>query len=414
MRTNKRMIGLVSVLALAVCWAWSTAASAGLSDGLVGYWPLDEGSGTATADLSGNVNTGSLLKGAGSGVAPQWNASGKFGNCLSFDGISSYVDCGNGASLRPASAVTVAGWVKQSALSYYAPIAGFIYDQGSDESGYAILSWTTPTPSGYGGWIRMGANTDGGYMPRVTTGYTLGQWTHVVLTYNGSVTTLYVNGSANKQTSADTGNLDYNPQTTFKMGVFQAGDWWLPYSGLIDEVAVWNRALSQTEVDDLYNNGPLGQIAGVKIEETAGQTQVTEGGATDSYTVVLNAQPGLNVEITAAPSDAEIDIGGGAGAARILTFTSSNWDTAQTVTVTAVDDEVYEGKLYHVTTITHTVQSSDDDYNGASADSVEVQVEDNELTCGDWGYWPMDLNQDCYVNLLDYAEFALEWLKIGE
>ena len=80
MRTNKRMIGLVSVLAVGVCWAWSTAASAGLSDGLVGYWPLDEGSGTTTADLSGSGNTGSLLKGPGIGVAPQWNTGGKFGN----------------------------------------------------------------------------------------------------------------------------------------------------------------------------------------------------------------------------------------------------------------------------------------------------------------------------------------------
>jgi hypothetical protein len=44
---------------------------------------------------------------------------------------------------------------------------------------------------------------------------------------------------------------------------------------------------------------------------------------------------------------------------------------------------------------------------------VDVSVADDELTCGDWGYLPSDLNRDCYVNLVDFAIFAQQWLEVG-
>ncbi|MHC4325139.1 MAG: hypothetical protein ACYSUX_12820, partial [Planctomycetota bacterium] len=65
----------------------STFAKADISDGLVAYWPLDEGTGTTTADISGNGNNGTFVD------APAW-VSGKFGGALDFDGIDDVVDCG--------------------------------------------------------------------------------------------------------------------------------------------------------------------------------------------------------------------------------------------------------------------------------------------------------------------------------
>ena len=153
----------------------------------------------------------------------------------------------------------------------------------------------------------------------------------------------------------------------------------------------------------------------VKITESGGSTEVQEGGLTDTYEVVLGEEPTANVTVTATPSDSEIDIGEGAGVPKALVFTTSNWDTAQTVTVTAFDDNVYEGGIEgdpHITIINHTSAQSggSNEYDGISVSNVDVSVIDDDLTCGDWGYVPADFNQDCRVNLLDFAILAQEWL----
>jgi hypothetical protein len=125
-----------------------------------------------------------------------------------------------------------------------------------------------------------------------------------------------------------------------------------------------------------------GSIAGVTITETGGSTDVTEGGATDTYTVVLDTQPTADVGITLSP-DAEVSVG-----AILLTFTNGDWDTAQTVTVTAVDEGAHTG------TITHTAASADTDYDNLPGISdVTANVTDNDAadfayTSGDDGTNP--------------------------
>ena len=60
--------------------------------------------------------------------------------------------------------------------------------------------------------------------------------------------------------------------------------------------------------------------SGVTITESGGTTDVTEGGAADSYTVVLDSVPTANVDVTVTP-DGQTDLGAGAGTAIVLTFT---------------------------------------------------------------------------------------------
>ncbi|WP_039962012.1 beta strand repeat-containing protein, partial [Kamptonema sp. PCC 6506] len=95
--------------------------------------------------------------------------------------------------------------------------------------------------------------------------------------------------------------------------------------------------------------------ASVNITQSSGSTNVSEGGATDSYTVVLNSQPTANVTITINPDSQSTS------SATSLTFTSANWNTPQTVTVTAVNDNLVEGN--HTSTISYTATSTDTNYN---------------------------------------------------
>ena len=104
------------------------------------------------------------------------------------------------------------------------------------------------------------------------------------------------------------------------------------------------------------------------------QLTVTEAagtGRTASYTVKLNTQPTGDVTITPSSSAESAATVSGA-----LTFTTANWSTAQTVTVTGVDDLVDQGDTDRTATISHTVSGGD--YGEVSAGTVSVTVTDND------------------------------------
>ena len=125
--------------------------------------------------------------------------------------------------------------------------------------------------------------------------------------------------------------------------------------------------LSDVTVNITDNDAPT---PGVTITESGGTTALTETGTTDSYTLVLDAEPTANVTITLSPdSDSTVSD-------TTLTFTTLNWDTPQTITVTAANDDIAEGD--HTSTITHTATSGDADYNNIAIDPLTATITDND------------------------------------
>ena len=110
--------------------------------------------------------------------------------------------------------------------------------------------------------------------------------------------------------------------------------------------------------------------AGVTVSETA-LTVVEENITGDNYTVVLDSLPTANVVITVA-GHSGTDV---TPTPTTLTFTTSDWDTAQTVTVTAGDDA---GTTSETVTLTHSAASTDSDYSGITIGNVTVTVSDND------------------------------------
>jgi len=110
--------------------------------------------------------------------------------------------------------------------------------------------------------------------------------------------------------------------------------------------------------------------ATVTLAESDGSTSVTESGATDTYTLALGTQPTADVVVSVTGTD-QLTV-----SPSTLTFTPENWDTPQTVTVSAVDDSVVEGE--HTAVITHSAVSVDAEYNGISVADVTVSIEDDE------------------------------------
>src|SRR5439155_501791 len=112
--------------------------------------------------------------------------------------------------------------------------------------------------------------------------------------------------------------------------------------------------------------------AGISVVPTSGLT-TTEGSGTATFTVALTSQPTANVTIGLSSSD----LTEGTVAPASVTFTPASWNTAQTVTVTGVDDFVADGAVAY-TIVTAAATSTDPGYNGMDPADVAVTNTDND------------------------------------
>ena len=198
---------------------------------LVGYWPLNETSGTNAPDESGNGNDGTLVNMEDA----DW-VDGVVGKCLDFDGSGNeYVDI---PSLTLGTAWTVSCWYNPDSFTKYAHL--FTADAQNDFT--FKLDIVT-------GEVCFYTSTSGG----VWSGYnlTIGVWEYLVVTYDGTNVKIYINGDE-KVSSAET--LDIGA-TGYKIGLFRNVEFRAEASdGQEDEVRIYDKALTASEVKALYDN----------------------------------------------------------------------------------------------------------------------------------------------------------------
>ncbi len=178
-------------------------------------------------------------------------------------------------------------------------------------------------------------------------------------------------------TGAEGGNLDGVPDTlTFTdvdWGVWQSVAMIAHHDPDIDDDTV---RLAHTATGGSYGGQSADVTVTIVDDDTAGvsldptRVTVTEGGGGTTYTAVLDSQPSGDVTVTIGGAGSEVSLD-----ETSLVFTSGNWDTPRTVTVTAVDDTIDEDT--ETVTLTHTAVSTDDDYDGL-AESLRVDVVDDD------------------------------------
>ena len=130
--------------------------------------------------------------------------------------------------------------------------------------------------------------------------------------------------------------------------------------------AVADQTVLVTTTDD--------DVAGVTVVELGGSTEVDESGTTDTFTVVLDAQPTSDVVIVLTSSDT-----GEATVNSPLTFTAANWDTAQTVTVAGADDDLVDGTITSTITLAIDGANSDDSFDAVADQTVSVDTTDDDV-----------------------------------
>ncbi len=209
--------------------------------GLVGYWAFNDGAGTNATDSSGSGNAGTL---AASPATPSWT-TGKLGKALSFDGSNDYVDVTLAKSIAN-SPLSACAWIFPTNLTGR---FAWLWFTASDLAGFEV-------GSGSGGTNRLAMDHNAFWAESTNNAVSLNAWNHVCATINGFTPTdrnLYVNG---KNVNGTTDSLTANSGTftTLNIGRRIPGGAAQQFSGLIDEVRVYNRALSAAEVKALYES----------------------------------------------------------------------------------------------------------------------------------------------------------------
>ncbi|MFA4830784.1 MAG: LamG domain-containing protein [Patescibacteria group bacterium] len=226
------------------------------ASGLVGMWSFSGAdtnwtSATAgtTADKSGNNNTGTMTNMSRS-TSP---VIGKVGQALSFDGVNDYVTLTSAPISNFSNANTVCAWAlttnntfwdgsyDQTIVNFYTDANnGVRFGNHSNNNGYGY-----PAGSFYISYKAGGTSYYRVYQGKLFENNT---WVNVCYVWSGSAVSLYGNGVALSTSAAGTYSIDANNQT---IGIRTAGSYGM-WKGNLDEVRVYNRALSASEITDLY------------------------------------------------------------------------------------------------------------------------------------------------------------------
>lgn len=224
------------------------AADAGLSDagvdagpsvlacdapGLVAFWRFDEDAGTTLADCSPNALHAQV-------VGTPWRVAGVHGSAFSFNG-QNLAEVGNALPLRLAGAMTLSAWVKLSSLTGSGRL---ISKSGEPTRGYGWELWVDSSQSRLAFTVAQSATSSFTVGASVPTG----QWAHVAGTFTpGGEIALYVDGTlARALTGPVTG---FDTDAGVRLG--NRPDGCCAFSGLVDDLRVFDRALDAGEIATL-------------------------------------------------------------------------------------------------------------------------------------------------------------------
>ena len=277
---SRRPSNLV-VLAVVTILAGGIAQAA--DPDLVGWWKLDEGSGTVIVDSSKNGIEGTVTGGAW--VSPGWHGGGF---CLELSN-DAYVDLGNPASVNFGTGDwTITAWVKNTMTGTGDDNKGTIYANGGDNSGghrYTLaISEVTE------GMITLTTDDNATKLQATaTTPVNDGEWHFVVGMRSGTSILVYTDG---QEEGSNTGvpagyDLSGTSQHDAYLGAITANDTsslFKTYDGLIDDVRLFKRALSQEEIDFVMQD--------IGVTETAYDPIPTDEAADIPRDVVLSWSPG--------------------------------------------------------------------------------------------------------------------------
>lgn len=231
-------------------------------NGIMGHWMFNKNARDTSGKANHAIVTGATL------------AADRFGNtnsAYSFDGVGNYIQ----TPVTTANTYTLEAWIKPNSNVDVAIL-------GNDDGAFSGKTWAL-APSGKMYIHNCHPSTCNDIYSNGTI--TLGVWTHVAVSVNAGIATFYINGKA----SGGGGNVEQYGLT-----------WWIGkgwpargfFSGLIDDVAIWNRALDSNEVKTVYKDNPATGI-GDRYKATMVDIIIYPNPATDK--LMLNQKSDVEI-----------------------------------------------------------------------------------------------------------------------
>jgi hypothetical protein len=221
----------------------SSVAPSSLSNGLVAYYPFN---GNAN-DESVNRNNGTVY-----GATLTVDRFGNKDNAYNFNGLDSYIEVSDHITLRP-TIISISAWIKTN-LNVGCVIGKTNYSDAKNEQYALNIDFRSQLGTHFGikqksecvsgvGWIYCGKDK------KVDDNL----WHNITVTFDGSSMKLYVEGILEKTTTLFNNRID-----ECIGGKLQIGRWWssdsMYFKGLIDDIRIYNRALTQEEITYIANN----------------------------------------------------------------------------------------------------------------------------------------------------------------
>jgi len=341
-----------------------------LNSNLAAWWKLDDGSGTTAADSSSNNHHGTLIN------SPYFHPSfGRLDGTLRLDGIDDYVSLPN--VFNPAQTpFTISAWVRLN-TKLGTNTQSIFQQEGTNGRGLLYRDAATDRLGCYLG----GVGTYSGTAVFATTD----QWHHVCMTYDGAMVKLYVNGAedGSRTVAAE------SETSEFRLGGHKAPSSALDYwDGFIDEVRIYERALSASEVLML-----------------AGGVMATDGRGMVNSNIAYHVS-GNEMELRIPRSD--IGQGSGSDPVAFDFHWADNMQNPYYIIEFAVSGDSAPNRRfnyrYDTTVSDKACQRIFDDGNGNNMDldmDCDLDIDDLALFADDW-LAPHDL--------IDFAGLADDWL----
>jgi hypothetical protein len=239
MKKKNLLMTVIAIFGLATITFGQTVPSYIPTSGLVGWWPFN---GNAN-DESGNGNNGTVY-----GAVLTSDRFSNVNKAYNFDGSTNYIEVPSTSGVSFSTAYSISAWLSADIWSFPAPIDQHAIvskiDDGDWYGGYEIRT-------GGAGFImhsgNIGSNFDIG-----AGGYSAMTWHHVVVTFNGSIVKSYIDGqqvdSAIRSVTIQTSSIPLRFGRRGGAGTYN--NW---FDGNIDDIGMWNRALTQAEISALFN-----------------------------------------------------------------------------------------------------------------------------------------------------------------
>ena len=297
----------ITAPATATTYRATYTAQSGGPAGLVGAWGFDEASGPSAADASGRGNAGTI-------AGATRSASGRFGGALTFDGVNDLVTVPDAASLDLTTGMTLEAWVNPTALGT-AWRTAMLKERGS---GLAYALYAHDGAGHNAGYAFTGAER-GVASPAALP---LNAWTHVATTYDGTTLRQYV-GGVQVASTAVSGALTVSTGALRFGGNNVWGEW---FAGRLDELRVYNRALTAAEVAADVTR-PVGPGQPPRLAVTPASltfSGVQDGAQPAARTLAVANDGGGTLSFTASDDATWLSVSPGSGGApQTLTVTAS-------------------------------------------------------------------------------------------